>query len=66
MILGPDRLSYTPDQAAHRLQVERCTVYRWIKAGKLRAVKVGTKLWRVPASEIVRLRSIPPSSATAP
>ncbi len=32
---------YTLTQAAERLGVERHTVWRWIKAGKLDAQKVG-------------------------
>lgn len=31
----------TPEQAAEYLQVNRKTIYRYIRCGKLRAVKVG-------------------------
>ena len=32
---------YSPITVAKMLEVSRLTVYRWIKSGKLKAVKVG-------------------------
>ena len=40
MISISDRF-YTQTEAAQRLSVERHTLWRWIKAGKLQAQKVG-------------------------
>ena len=40
MISISDRF-YTQTEAAHRLSVERHTLWRWIKAGKLQAQKAG-------------------------
>ena len=34
-------LFYTQNEAANRLNVDRTTVWRWIRAGKLEAQKVG-------------------------
>src|SRR5215210_5878667 len=41
----------TPDQAADFLQVDRETVYRYIKAGKLDASKLG-RSYRIPRRNI--------------
>jgi excisionase family DNA binding protein len=45
--------------AAKRLGVSRMTVWRWIKGGKLRAVKIGRE-YRVPESEIERFLGLRP------
>lgn len=37
----------TPKEVAGILRVSPRTVQRWVKEGKLRAVRVG-KLWRIP------------------
>lgn len=37
---------YTPEEVASLLRISRRTVYRWLAAGKLKAVKIG-KGWRV-------------------
>jgi len=42
----PDIKVYTLDEVADILKVTRRTLYTWISAGKLKAVKVG-KYWRV-------------------
>jgi excisionase family DNA binding protein len=36
----------TPEQVAERLQISRLTVMGYLRAGKLKGVKVG-RLWRV-------------------
>src|SRR6266508_3709607 len=41
----------TPDQAADFLQVDRETVYRYIRSGKLDASKLG-RSYRIPRSSI--------------
>lgn len=47
----------TVRQVAERLQLNPETVRRWIRAGKLRAVSLGSDSagFRVPESELVRL-----------
>lgn len=37
--------TYTPEELAEILQVTKRTVYSYIKAGKIRAIKIG-KYWR--------------------
>lgn len=45
----------TPDQVAHQLGISRPTVSRRIKAGELKAVKVGNRN-RIPIAEFERFR----------
>jgi len=51
---GKDRLMSTAE-AADRLQVSPRTIARWIKAGELRGVRLGRRLFRVPESEVLRI-----------
>lgn len=44
---------YTPQEIADRLKVNKMTVYKWIREGKLKAVKIGD-LWRIAESELER------------
>jgi excisionase family DNA binding protein len=46
-----EREILTPDQAADYLQVDRETIYRYIRAGKLDASKLG-RSYRIPRSSI--------------
>ena len=48
-----DRL-YTLKEVENFLKVSRRTVYRYIKSGKLKAVKVNGQ-WRVPREELERI-----------
>lgn len=41
----------TIDEAAHVLKIAPRTLAGWIRAGKIRAVKVG-RFWRIPTSAI--------------
>lgn len=43
-----------PKEVAELLRVHRVTVTEWIKAGKIKAIRIG-KLWRIPESEVRRL-----------
>jgi|GEM_PF-3255123 len=45
---------YRTGEAAKRLGVTRMTVLRWIRAGKIRAYKIGRE-YRIPESEIKRI-----------
>ncbi len=49
-----DRL-YTLKEVEKVLRVSRRTIYRYIKSGKLKAVKVHGQ-WRVPAEEFERIK----------
>jgi len=42
---------FTIQQVMERLQVADETIYRYIKSGKLRAVRVGG-LWRIPSEAL--------------
>jgi excisionase family DNA binding protein len=41
----------TPDETALALKVTRRTVYTWLRAGKLKSIRIGG-VWRVPLSAI--------------
>lgn len=45
-------------EAAEFLRVSQATIYRWIKAGKVRRVKLGAKNL-IPRDEIVRAFAAP-------
>lgn len=45
---------FTPQEVAKKLKIDMSTVYRWIREGRLKAVKIG-HFWRVSESELQRL-----------
>ena len=45
---------YLVEELADKLRVNKMTIYRWIKAGKLRATKIG-KEYRISKTEFERL-----------
>ena len=42
----------TIKEVAKQLNVKPGTVYGWIREGRIKAKKVGPKLWRIPSEEI--------------
>ena len=47
-----DRL-LTAREAAERLGVEKITIVRWLRSGRLPGIKIGTRGdWRIRASEL--------------
>ncbi len=42
---------YTPEQAAEVLAVNRETVYKLLRSGKLKASRIG-KLWRISEADL--------------
>ena len=42
----------TPDQISKKLKISVFTVYRWIKAGKLRAIKITPRLFRIEEKDL--------------
>lgn len=55
----------TVDQVAAQLQLHPATIRRWIKAGKLRAVSLGSDRagWRIRASDVEVLLQHPKAIA---
>ena len=45
---------FTPQEVALKLKIDMSTVYRWIREGRLQAVKVG-HFWRISETELKRL-----------
>jgi excisionase family DNA binding protein len=45
---------FTPQEIAEKLKIDMSTVYRWIKNGNLKAVKIG-HFWRISESELNRI-----------
>lgn len=44
---------YTPKEISDKLKLNIRTVYKWIREGKLKAVKLGD-VWRISESELNR------------
>jgi len=42
----------TPKQFAEELKIDRLTVYRMIKDGRLSALRVGQRGWRIPREAV--------------
>ena len=53
MLSMPERL-YRTTEVAEILNVSWSTVKRWVKEGKIKAIRVGHR-WRIPESEVLRL-----------
>jgi len=45
---------YTPQEVSEKLKIDIRTLYRWIREGKLNAVKIG-HFWRISEAELQRL-----------
>lgn len=48
------KLFYSTSEVARLFRVNRVTIYRWAKRGKLEAYKIGNH-HKIPVSEVVRL-----------
>ena len=57
------RFAYTVAQVAKGFGRSELTIRRWIKAGRLRAVRIGGA-WYVPADEVDSLLHPEPSDGT--
>jgi excisionase family DNA binding protein len=42
----------TPEQISKKLKVSIFTVYRWIKSGKLKAIKLTPRVFRIEEKEL--------------
>jgi excisionase family DNA binding protein len=65
MSSGAERL-LTNDEVAERLKVRPSTIPRWIRQGRLAAVRFGRRTLRVPESEVEKFiaRGFIPASRT--
>jgi len=54
-----DEKLYSTGKAAELLSVSFITIKRWIYAGKIKVIKMPTKQYRIPESEIQRLLGKP-------
>lgn len=52
MLETPHILYYTPEQAAAHLHLKPCTIYRWLKSGKLPGKRISHKAWRITDRDI--------------
>lgn len=44
---------YKPEEVAVKLDLNSETVYRWLREGKLKGIKLGdSKLWRIPSEAL--------------
>lgn len=51
----PNKLLFRPDEVAKLLSLHRDTIYRWIKQGKLSAIKTPGVSLRISREEIERI-----------
>jgi len=45
---------YTPQEVASKLKINIRTLYRWMREGKINAVKIGN-IWRISEIELNRV-----------
>jgi excisionase family DNA binding protein len=56
---GPDgRAAYSVSETAELLGKDRTTIWRWIKRGGIKAVRIADGQPLVPAAEIARILSV--------
>jgi excisionase family DNA binding protein len=47
-----EKLLYTPGDVAKLLQVKPVTVHNWLRSGKLKGFRVGSRLWRITREQL--------------
>ena len=45
---------YTPEEVAKYLGVCKATVWRWIREGRVKATKLGSRLYKISGEEVKR------------
>ena len=43
---------YSPEEISSLLNISVATIYRWIKAGRLNAVKISNKVYRISEKSV--------------
>jgi excisionase family DNA binding protein len=54
-ISGPSERLLRPKEACHRLGISHSTLSRWVREGRIRAVRTAGGVFRVPESEVRRI-----------
>lgn len=50
--VAPKRLMVSPQEAAEMLSVDRDTIFRWVKQGRLPASKLSPRIVRIRVADI--------------
>ena len=50
--MSKEKLLYTPEDVAELLQVKTVTVHSWLRHGKLKGFRVGSRLWRITREQL--------------
>ncbi len=45
---------YSPDEVAEKYNVSGVVVRKWLREGKLKGIKLGGKIWRIPETDLAR------------
>jgi excisionase family DNA binding protein len=53
--LALDRAFYSPTEVAELARVSSATIHNWIKAGRLVAVRLSERTYRIPRKSVLRL-----------
>lgn len=54
-LMTKERAGLAPKEFAKLLNKGEATVYRWIKAGQVKAVRIGPRLLIIPMGEVERI-----------
>lgn len=52
---GLERAGYSPKEFARLANIGEATIYRWIKSGEVKALRLGPRLLLIPMGEVERL-----------
>jgi len=50
--MNKEKLLYTPEDVAKLVQVKTVTVHSWLRSGKLKGFRVGSRLWRITRKQL--------------
>ena len=43
---------YSPEEVAEKYNISGVVVRKWLREGKLKGIKLGGKIWRIPEVEL--------------